>query len=123
VLAHPERYSACSVESVAFWRGLGTRMQVDATTLHSTQARGQRARQLVGAGLADILAGDNHGDDRSIAGGADFLAALDGDVQSELLTVRNPGAILRDEPLVDVPPLEIRRTWMQRLRRLLGGNA
>ena len=123
VLAHPERYSACSVESVSYWRGLGTKMQVDATTLHSTQARGQRARQLVGAGLADILAGDNHGDDRSIAGGADFLAALDGDQQAELLTVQNPGAILRDEPLIEVPPLEIRRTWMQRLRRLLGGKA
>jgi protein-tyrosine phosphatase len=123
VLAHPERYSACSVESVAFWRGLGTRMQVDATTLHSTQARGQRARQLVGAGLADILAGDNHGDDRSIAAGADFLVALDGAEQLDLLTVGNPGAILRDEPLVDVPPLRIRRTWMQRLRRLLGGEA
>ena len=39
-------------------------MQVDATTLLSPQARGQRARQLVAAGLADILAGDNHGDER-----------------------------------------------------------
>lgn len=122
VLAHPERYGCCSVEAVAFWRSLGARMQVDATTLHSPQARGQRARQLVAAGLADILAGDNHGDERSIAGGADFLHALDGDAQAELLTVRNPGAILQDEPLTDVPPLVIRRTWMQRLRHLLGGQ-
>jgi hypothetical protein len=34
----------------------------------------------------------------------------------------NPGAILRDEPLAEVPPLAIRRTWMQRLRHLLGGE-
>jgi protein-tyrosine phosphatase len=122
VLAHPERYSCCSVEAVSYWRGLGSRMQVDATTLHSPQARGQRARQLVAAGLADILAGDNHGDDRSVAGGADFLRAQDGDQQAELLTVRNPGAILRDAPLVEVPPLLIRRTWMQRIRHLLGGE-
>jgi protein-tyrosine phosphatase len=122
VLAHPERYSCCSVDAVSYWRGLGSRMQVDATTLHSPQARGQRARQLVAAGLADILAGDNHGADRSIAGGADFLRAQDGDEQAELLTVRNPGAILRDEPLVEVPPLLIRRTWMQRIRHLLGGE-
>lgn len=123
LLAHPERYACCTVEAVAYWRTLGARMQVDATTLHSPQARGQRARQLVAAGLADILAGDNHGDERSIAAGADFLRALDGDTQAELLTVRNPGAILRDEPLVEVPPLAIRRTWMQRLRRLLGGES
>jgi protein-tyrosine phosphatase len=122
VLAHPERYSCCSVENVAFWRSLGARMQVDATTLHSPQARGQRARQLVAAGLADILAGDNHGDERTVAGGADFLRAQDGSEHAELLTVRNPGAILRDEPLADVPPLVIRRTWMQRLRHLLGGE-
>jgi len=122
VLAHPERYSCCSVEAVSYWRGLGSRMQVDATTLHSPQARGQRARQLVAAGLADILAGDNHGDDRSVAGGADFLHAQDGHEQAELLTVRNPGAILRDEPLVEVPPLLIRRTWMQRFRHMLGGQ-
>jgi protein-tyrosine phosphatase len=123
LLAHPERYGCCSVEAVAFWRSLGARMQVDATTLHSKQARGQRARQLVAAGLADILAGDNHGDDRSIAGGADFLRAQDGDQQADLLTVANPGAILRDEPLTEVPPLLIRRTWMQRIRHMLGGEA
>jgi len=122
VLAHPERYSACSVEAVTFWRELGARMQVDATTLHSRQARGQRARQLVAAGLADILAGDNHGDDRTIAGGADFLHAQGGGEQADLLTVRNPAAILRDEPLADVPPLAIRRSWMQRFRQLFGGG-
>jgi protein-tyrosine phosphatase len=123
VLAHPERYGSCSVEAVTYWRSLGARMQVDATTLHSPQARGQRARQLVAAGLADILAGDNHGDERTIAAGADFLRALDGNAQAELLTVTNPGAILRGEPLIDVPPLAIRRTWMQRLRQLLGGES
>ncbi len=122
VLAHPERYSCCSVEAVAYWRSLGARMQVDATTLHFPQARGHRARQLVAAGLGDILAGDNHGDERSVAGGADFLRAQDGEEQAALMTVANPGAILRDEPLADVPPLAIRRTWMQRLRHLLGGQ-
>lgn len=122
ILAHPERYSCCSVETVSHWRSLGARTQVDANTLHSPQARGQRARQLIAAGLGDILAGDNHGDERTIAGGADFLLAQDGVEQAELLTVTNPGAILRDEPLVDVPPLMIRRSWMQRIRQFLGGD-
>jgi protein-tyrosine phosphatase len=121
-LTQPERYTCCSVENVTNRRGHGARRQVDATTLHTPQARGQRARQLVAAGLADILAGDNHGDERTVAGGADFLRAQDGYEQAELLTARNPGAILRDEPLADVAPLAIRRTWMQRLRQLLGGE-
>ncbi len=69
LLAHPERYTCCSPEAVGRWRELGARMQVDATTLLSTQSRGQRARALVAAGLADILAADNHGDDRTIATG------------------------------------------------------
>jgi tyrosine-protein phosphatase YwqE len=97
-------------------------MQVDATTLLSTQSRGQRARALVSAGLADILAADNHGDDRSIATGRKFLEAQEGDEQAELLTVLNPRAILNDQPLRSVPPLEIRRSWMQKIRQLLEGG-
>ena len=122
LLAHPERYACCSPEAVARWRDLGARMQVDATTLLSTQSRGQRARGLVAAGLADILAADNHGDDRLIGTGRKFLEAQDGAQQAELLTVINPRAILADQPLVAVPPVEIRRTWMQRIRQLLEGE-
>ena len=122
LLAHPERYACCSPEAVARWRDLGGRMQVDATTLLSTQSRGQRARGLVAAGLADILAADNHGDDRLIGTGRKFLEAQDGAQQAELLTVINPRAILADQPLVAVPPVEIRRTWMQRIRQLLEGE-
>ncbi len=122
LLAHPERYACCSPEAVTRWRDLGARMQVDATTLLSTQSRGQRARALVAAGLADILAADNHGDDRLIGTGRKFLEAQDGAQQAELLTVTNPRAILADQPLVAVPPVEIRRTWMQRIRQLLEGE-
>jgi tyrosine-protein phosphatase YwqE len=122
LLAHPERYACCSVEAVTRWRELGARMQVDATTLLSTQFRGQRARALLSAGLADILAADNHGDDRTIATGRKFLEAQDGQEQAELLTVLNPRAILSDEALTAVPPVEIRRTWMQRIRQLLEGG-
>ncbi len=122
ILAHPERYSCCSPEAVGRWRELGARMQVDATTLLSPQARGQRARALVSHGLADILAADNHGDDRCVASGYQFLQAQDGTEQAKLLTVANPRAILDDAPLSPVPPIEIHRTWMQRIRQLLAGN-
>jgi protein-tyrosine phosphatase len=122
VLAHPERYSCCSVDSVRHWRAVGARMQVDATTLLTGQARGQRARQLVSEGLADILAGDNHGDDRTVATGARFLKAQDGEQQVELLVARNPSAILEDAPLSPVPPLRIRQSWMRRIREFLEGG-
>jgi protein-tyrosine phosphatase len=74
VLAHPERYSSCTVEAVNRWRALGGIMQVDATTLLSPRRRGDRARRLVAEGLADILAADNHGDDRVLETGRAMLA-------------------------------------------------
>jgi hypothetical protein len=97
-------------------------MQVDATTLLSPQTRGQRARDLISHGLADILAGDNHGDDRSVAAGFQFLTAQEGEQQAELLVVANPGAMLKDAALMSVPPLRIKRTWMQRIRQILEGG-
>jgi hypothetical protein len=94
-------------------------MQVDATTLLAAQARGQRARQLVAEGLADIMAGDNHGDDRTIATGANFLRAQNGTEQVELLAIRNPAAILEDTLTSPVPPLQIRESWMKRIKHFL----
>jgi protein-tyrosine phosphatase len=122
ILAHPERYSCCSVEAVRHWRTLGAKTQVDATTLLAAQARGQRARSLVSEGLADILAGDNHGDSRSVATGARFLEAQDGREQVELLAVKNPRAILEDAPVHQVPPLRIRESWMRRIKQFLEGK-
>ena len=119
LLAHPERYTCCSPEAVDRWREIGARMQVDATTLLSSQSRGQRARALVAAGLGDILAADNHGDGRSIGTGRQFLESQDGAEQADLLTRVNPRAILDDGDLLPVSPLEIRRSWMQKIRQLL----
>ncbi len=122
LLAHPERYSCCSVDAVRHWRGLGAKTQVDATTLLAAQARGQRARQLVAEGLADILGGDNHGDARTVATGARFLRAQDGYDQVDLLVRRNPAAILADGDLTPVPPLRIRQSWMSRIKQFLEGS-
>jgi protein-tyrosine phosphatase len=122
ILAHPERYSCCSVEAVRHWRTVGAKTQVDATTLLAAQARGQRARSLVAEGLADILAGDNHGDSRSVATGARFLEAQDGREQVELLVATNPRAILEDAPVHQVPPLRIRESWMRRIKQFLEGK-
>lgn len=122
ILAHPERYSCCSVDAVRHWRSVGAKTQIDATTLLTTQARGQRARLLVSEGLGDILAGDNHGDDRTVATGARFLKAQDGHDQVDLLVRRNPAAILADGELSAVPPLRIRQSWISRIKQFLEGS-
>lgn len=122
ILAHPERYSCCSVDAVRHWRSIGAKMQVDATTLLAAQARGQRARQLIAEGLADILAGDNHGDDRTVATGARFLEAQEGTEQVELLVVRNPSSILSDGSMSPVPPLRMKQSWMRRIKQFLEGG-
>lgn len=122
LVAHPERYSCCTPAAVGRWRELGARMQLDATTLFRSSARGLRVRELLQFGLGDIIAADNHGDSRTVAAGFKFLVAQDGALQGRLLTVTNPGAILADEPLEPVPPLRIRQSLIQRLRVLFEGD-
>jgi protein-tyrosine phosphatase len=119
ILAHPERYSSCSVATVETWRQLGAVMQVDATTLTQPRSRGDRARDLVREGLADILAGDNHGDERSVAKAVEWLTEHDGHDQAVLMLETNPRAILDDRPLYEVDPLPIHTSLWGRMRRLL----
>jgi protein-tyrosine phosphatase len=122
VVAHPERYSCCAPSAVERWRQGGALMQLDATTLFRSSARGVRVRELLQHGLGDIIAGDNHGDGRSVAAGFKFLKEQDGLEQAQLLTVTNPAAILRDEPVHQVPPVRIKQSLIQRLRLLLEGQ-
>jgi protein-tyrosine phosphatase len=119
LLAHPERYTSCSVHAVERWRRAGAFMQVDATTLLSPRGRGERARQLLATGLADIIAADNHGDTRMLLAGRRMIEEQGGDVQADLLTRYNPAAILADQPMRLVEPLELRPSLLERLRRLL----
>jgi len=119
ILAHPERYSSCSVETVRAWRELGSVIQVDATTMTLPRSRGDRARDLVMAGLADILGADNHGDDRNVATARDWLAAHNGDEQAELLLETNPRAILDDVSIYEVDPLQTRTSIWRSMRRML----
>ena len=119
ILAHPERYACCTVGAVQRWRELGARMQVDATTVLSLHGRGNRARRLLDEGLADLLASDNHGDERMLTGAANLLVEQNGALQASILTDRNPEAILADEDLEPVPPFSMRTSWIERVRGLL----
>jgi protein-tyrosine phosphatase len=119
VLAHPERYSCCTPEVVRRWKGAtGALMQVDATTIILPRARGERARQLLAHGLADILAADNHGDARSLSTAREALAER-GQAQFELLATLNPAAILEDGPTEEVPPVRLKESLLNRIKTLL----
>lgn len=120
VLAHPERYSSCAVDTVRAWRDVGSVIQVDATTLTLSRSRGDRARDIVFAGLADILAADNHGDIRNVATAADWLRERGGEEQATLLTETNPQAILDDISTYEVDPLQNRPSLWRSMRRIFG---
>jgi protein-tyrosine phosphatase len=124
VLAHPERYQACSPQAVRVWREAGARMQVDARTLTRATGRGHQARLLVAGGLADVIAADNHGDSRSLLSAVDFLKGRAGgqsvvEQVLQLLTHLNPLAITHDWDLAPVPAMVVPERWMERVRRFL----
>lgn len=119
VLAHPERYACCTPQVAGSWRTTGALLQVDANTLFMERTRGDRARQLVAAGLADVLAADNHGDDRTVSLPYVSLCEHAGQEQADLLLVQNPGAILLDGETEPVPPLGLRQSLLARLKSLL----
>jgi protein-tyrosine phosphatase len=118
LLAHPERYRCFSTAAAQRWKALGALLQVDGPTLLSPRPRGDRARELVTAGLADIAAGDNHGDDRSLKPTHDALAEQGGALQADLLLVANPRAILDDRPVEPVPRFAWHLPLLDRVRGL-----
>ena len=122
VLAHPERYWGCSVAHVREWRSVGTVIQTDATYLLGEGDKGKLARAMLEAGLVDVLASDNHVDTRSLAGARQWLLDMGAMVQADLLTAINPGAVLADSRMMQVPPVTFERGVLARLRELLFGG-
>lgn len=123
LLAHPERYSCCTPDAAYRWKSLGALLQVDGPTLLSSRPRGDRARELLQYGLADIAAGDNHGDDRSLKAPWDALLDHEGGIQAALMLRTNPAAILADQPVEPVPPFTFRLAFLERIRALFGRTA
>jgi protein-tyrosine phosphatase len=115
IVAHPERYDACSPAVVAGWRQAGAKIQLDATTLTRPHSRGRRARALLEEGLADVLAADNHGDYRSLGAAARFLETRGAGRVVARLTEENPGAVLRDGDMLPVEAIRLTRKWTERM--------
>ncbi len=122
VLAHPERYQICTPEMGGHWQKAGVILQVDATTLLADSRRAERARLLVAAGCAGIVASDNHGDGRTVYAALEWLERHGGPQQARLLASENPAAILADEPVAPVPPFRMRRSLFTQFKDFLVGG-
>jgi len=122
VLAHPERCQVGTPELGRMWRDAGVVLQVDATTLLAESRRAERARSLVAAGCAGIVASDNHGDRRTVFAALEWLERHGGARQARLLAEENPAAILADEPVAFVPPFQMRRSLFSQFKDFLVGG-
>lgn len=122
VVAHPERYYGCTLDTVRAWRDVGAVMQTDATMLLARGPMTELAKSLLEAGLIDCLASDNHGDRRSLAAARTWLEEMGADDHAQILTHGNAARVLADEPPIPVPPLPLARGVIHRLRELLFGR-
>jgi protein-tyrosine phosphatase len=122
LLAHPERYTACTPELGRRWQEIGAVLQLDATTLLMESRRADRARALLQSGCAGIVASDNHGDRRTVFAAREWLERHGGARQAQLLAVENPAAILAGEPVAPVPAMRIRLSVFTRFKDFLVGG-
>lgn len=119
VVAHPERYHGCTVDTIARWREIGAVIQCDAMALLGGGPMTEFAREMLGAGQVDILASDNHGDRRSLATAVMWLTEIGAADQAAMLTTDNPARLLSDQHLRAVPPVSFHRGVFDRLRELI----
>ena len=123
VVAHPERYIGCTLQTVREWREIGAVIQTDATMLLAHGPMTELAKSMLEQGLIDILASDNHGDRRSLATARRWLEECGAEEQAQLLTHANAERLLAGAELLPVPPVRLDRGMMFRLReRLFGRN-
>lgn len=122
VVAHPERYYGCTLDTVRSWREAGAVMQTDATMLLARGPMTELAKGLLEDGLIDCLASDNHGDRRSLAAARRWLEEMGAEEHAQLLTHVNAARVLGDEPTIPVPPLRLGGRVFTRLRELLFGR-
>ena len=122
VVAHPERYYGCTLDTVREWREVGAVIQTDATMLLAGGPMTELAKSLLEAGLIDCLASDNHGDRRSLAAARVWLDEIGAAEHAQLLTHANPARVLANQPVLPVAPLPLARGVFHRLRELLFGR-
>ncbi len=122
VVAHPERYSGCTIDTLLAWRELGAVIQCDAFALLGAGPTTSFARRMLEHGLVDILASDNHGDRRSLSAANQWMEEIGAKEQGHLLTLENPQRLLADRPLMPVAPFRFENGVVARLKSLLFGR-
>jgi protein-tyrosine phosphatase len=118
VLAHPERYYGCTVQSVESWRDAGAVIQMDTGGLLGKGAISKLSRALVEEGLVDLFSSDNHGDTRTLATARDWLREVASPAHAELLTRTNARRLLDNLPVLPVPPMPLMSGIFSRLREI-----
>ncbi len=118
VLAHPERYFGCTLELVREWREIGVVIQTDVSVLLGRGVPAELARAMLSQGLIDVLASDNHGDQRSLQAARVWLEERGADAQIDLLTCANAERVLTNEDPIPVPPLPV--GLLGKIKRLFG---
>ena len=128
ILAHPERYAGIkqNLDYAGAWRNAGAYLQVNHGSLagrYGPEAR-SAASELVARGWVDYLSSDFHA--RAHLGihlkdAEDFFTAHDGLDQFKLLTVTNPGSVIRNQLPSPVPPLQIREGFWEGFTKIFKG--
>lgn len=119
IVAHPERYANLDSGDLSFlkqWRSVGARFAVNAGSLFGGFGRGASTmvRELLREGWVDLIGSDYHarpGRPLLLGQAYDRLCELGGEEQARLLLSENPGRILDDGELHDVPPLGSGGWW------------
>jgi protein-tyrosine phosphatase len=125
ILAHPERYSGMKqdLDVAGAWRSAGAYLQVNHGSFAGRYGpdAGGVASELLARGWVDLLSSDFHARahlEIHLEDAEAFLAAHDGLEQLRLLTVDNPGRVIRDELPLAVPPLRTRKGIWERFTRI-----
>jgi protein-tyrosine phosphatase len=116
LVAHPERYHACTLRDFRSWVSLGAVLQVDATSITRPTIRGDMGRKLIQEGLCHVLAADNHGDRRLLLTGRRYLEERAGKETAHWLTTENPKAVLEDRDMAAVAPVKLKMRLGERVR-------
>ena len=119
VVAHPERYQGCTIDLLITWREIGAVLQGDAVALLGAGPMTELARTMLGEGLIDILASDNHGDRRSLSTARRWLEEIGAFDQARILTDSNARCLLEGRPLEAVAPVRLQTGVLDRLKSLL----
>jgi protein-tyrosine phosphatase len=118
VVAHPERYAGCTVDTLQTWRELGAVLQGDALALLGAGPMTDLARTMLSEGLTDILASDNHGDRRSLSTVRRWLEEIGAGDQAGVLTDSNARCLLEGRPMEPVAPVRLQSGVLDRLKAL-----